>query len=515
MSCNIHSLPLKATDSEERIGWFSAHSSGVHSTLSEAASVTSIKYSPISPHDFAVTSSTRVQIYSAQNFKVKKSISRFNDVAYCGTIRNDGQLLVAGDATGLIQVFDINSRAILRTLRGHNLPVHITKFAPGNTQVLSCSDDKTVRIWDIPGQEAISVFKEHQDYVRAGVINDENPHLVLTGSYDQTIKLWDMRSNSCTISMVHDAPVEDVLMFSRGPTITVWDIIAGGRVVRSVSNHQKTITSMCFNESQSRLLTGSLDHHVKIYDVQDYDVVHSIKYPSPILCLALSPDEKNFITGMTCGSLSIRHRKTTLQENRSRKDKQPRVGSYQYFTRGRSYKGTLDDFIIESKRKKHLASYDNYLKKFQYSNALDAVLKETTTAILTVSMLQELIQRDALRIAIAGRDDASLRPLVKFLIRWINDPRYTSILCDVGEVLIDVYAPVIDKSPLIKNMIESLRDKVRGEVNLQKEVAKVIGSLEMMVTNVTLSAFPRLTRALNTEDLQGSTTQHPICQNDQ
>lgn len=41
-------------------------------------------------------------------------------------------------------------------------PVHITKFTPGNTQILSCSDDKTVRIWDIPGQEAISIFKEHQ-----------------------------------------------------------------------------------------------------------------------------------------------------------------------------------------------------------------------------------------------------------------------------------------------------------------------------------------------------------------
>lgn len=51
-------------------------------------------------------------------------------------------------------------------------------------------------------------------------------------------------------------------------------------------------------------------------------------------------------------------------------------------------------------------------------------------------MLQELIQRDALRIAISGRDDASLQPLVRFLIRWINDPKYTSLLCDVGETLI-------------------------------------------------------------------------------
>ncbi|CAG8528598.1 13544_t:CDS:10 [Acaulospora morrowiae] len=466
----------------------------IHSTLSETASVTSIKFSPISPYDFAVTSSTHVQIYSSQNFKVKKNISRFNDIAYCGTIRNDGKLLVAGDATGLIQVFDTNSRAILRTMRGHDLPVHITRFMPNNSQIFSCSDDKSVRIWDIPGQEATSILQGHQDYVRAGVINNDNPHLVLTGSYDQTIKLWDLRSNTCAISMVHDAPVEDVLMFSNGgmivsaggPTITVWDTIAGGRVVRSVSNHQKTITSMCFNQSQSRIITGSLDHHVKIYDVQDYEVVHSIRYPSPVLCLALSPDEKSLITGMTCGSLTIRHRKTSSQEQRE--IKQPKVGSYQYFTRGRTYNGMQDDFIIEAKRRYHLASYDNYLKKFQYSNALDAVLTETTNAILTVSMLQELIHRDVLRIAIAGRDDASLEPLIKFLIRWINDPRYTSLLCDVGEVIIEIYAPVIDSSPLIKKLIESLHAKVKREVALQKEISKVIGSLEMVFAKGTISA---------------------------
>ncbi|CAG8645358.1 9270_t:CDS:10, partial [Cetraspora pellucida] len=457
-------------------------------SLSEIASVTSIKFSPIQPYDFAITSSTRVQIYSSQTYKVKKTISRFNDIAYCGTIRNDGKLLVAGDATGLIQVFDINSRAILRTMQGHNHPVHITRFAPGNTQILSCSDDKTARIWDIPGQEAISVFEEHQDYVRAGLISNDNPHLVLTGSYDQSVKLWDLRTNSCTMTMSHGAPVEDVLIFpgggmiiSAGPTITVWDLISGGRVVRSVSNHQKTITSMCLDGSSSRLLTGSLDHHVKIYDVQNYDVVHSIEYNSPILCIALSPDDTNIIVGMTCGTLSARRRKLVEKELAiSHQNKQPRVGSYKYFTRGQTYDGNQDDFIVESKPREHLASYDRYLKRFQYSNALDAALRHGTRAVLTISLLQELIHRDALRQAIVGRDDLSLEPLIKFVIRWINEPKYTSILIDVGNVIIDAYSSVICKSPLIEKLMINLYDKVKAEMNLQKEITKFIGSLEMV-----------------------------------
>ena len=70
---------------------------------------------------YAVTSGTRVQMYSMRTDKVVKTVSRFRDVARSGNIRADGRLMVAGDDSGLVQVFDVNSRAILRTLKGHTL----------------------------------------------------------------------------------------------------------------------------------------------------------------------------------------------------------------------------------------------------------------------------------------------------------------------------------------------------------------------------------------------------------
>ncbi len=92
------------------------------------------------------------------------------------------------------------------------------------------------------------------------------------------------------------SPVEQVLMFpsgtavvsSAGPIIRVWDIVAGGRCLRAISNHQKTVTALAFNADASRLLTGGLDHMVKVYDVSNYKVVHTMRYPAPILCLAIS-----------------------------------------------------------------------------------------------------------------------------------------------------------------------------------------------------------------------------------
>jgi U3 small nucleolar RNA-associated protein 15 len=93
-----------------------------------------------------------------------------------------------------------------------------------------------------------------------------------------------------------NAPVEQVLMFpsgtsalsSAGPILRVWDIVAGGRCTRALSNHQKTVTALAFDANAGRLLTGGLDQMVKVYDVSTYKVVHSMRYPAPILCLSIS-----------------------------------------------------------------------------------------------------------------------------------------------------------------------------------------------------------------------------------
>ena len=51
-------------------------------------------------------------------------------------------------------------------------------------------------------------------------------------------------------------------------------------------------------------------------------------------------------------------------------------------------------------------------------------------------MLEELINREGLRIALAGRDDVSLEPIVKFIMRNIINPNYTELLVNVTNVIL-------------------------------------------------------------------------------
>ena len=107
-----------------------------------------------------------------------------------------------------------------------------------------------------------------QDYIRRVVPSPSSNDLVLTGSYDHTLQLWDMRCpGSAVLEFNHGAPVEDLLVFPSGGTcvssgshwVRVWDLLAGGKQLLSFSNHQKTITSLCFDGNHERLLSGGLD----------------------------------------------------------------------------------------------------------------------------------------------------------------------------------------------------------------------------------------------------------------
>ena len=87
--------------------------------------------------------------------------------------------------------------------------------------------------------------------------------------------------------------------------------------------------------------------------------------------------------------------------------------------KGRTYKGAgnavmqTDIELVESERQVRLKGYEKLLKTFSYQKALDAALK-TMNPVVVITLLEELIRRSGLTIALSGRDEKSLEPLLAF-----------------------------------------------------------------------------------------------------
>ncbi|KAL5258686.1 hypothetical protein ACHWQZ_G009224 [Mnemiopsis leidyi] len=411
--------------------------------IKEFGAVTHLSFSHEAPFYYTVTSGTKVNVYSVKTNAVQQSISRFKKTAFSGCIRRDGKLVVAGSEDNCVQVFEVGTRSILRQLTGHVRPCHVTKFDQDNTHILSAADDKTLRCWDLPTGEEILCMKGHDDYIRSAATVSMCPDIWFSGSYDHTVKMWDKRSGECTLTLDHGSPVESIVVLPSGGIaiscgsnkIKVWDVHRSGTQLTTLSNHQKTITCLALDFSNTRLLSSSLDHQVKMYDLSTYKVTHSIKYSAPVLAV-----------------------------------------------------GTTTDAVSgKATKRKKLSQYDLHLKRFQYREAFDHVMSSRHSPDIVVSVVLELFRRDAVKRVLSGRDEETLQPVLTFLVNHVTNPRHCSVLCDLAHILADLYSPVLGMSPAIDKLFEKLNKRLKFELKVQERYMKLQGAMQCFFTATGLS----------------------------
>uniref|UniRef100_A0A8D0BFP5 U3 small nucleolar RNA-associated protein 15 homolog n=1 Tax=Salvator merianae TaxID=96440 RepID=A0A8D0BFP5_SALMN len=456
--------------------------------IKEFGAVNKIDFSPLPPYNYAVTASSRIHIYGRYSQEPIKTFSRFKDVAYSATYRGDGKLLVAGSEEGSVRLFDIGGRAALRQFDGHTKAVHVAGFLSDKYRIVSGADDYTCKVWDVSSASEVISYSEHTDYVRCGCMSKLNADLFVTGSYDHTVKMFDTRTEKSVMTIEHGQPVECVNLFPSGGLLVtaggryvkVWDILRGGQLLVSLRNHHKTVTCLCLSSSGQRLLSGSLDRHVKVYSTTSYKVVHSFNYEASILSLALAPEDETLVVGMTNGILNVKHRKHEGEREPLHRRRRP---AYRTFVKGKNYMPKQEDFFVSKPVKNYLKKYDKLLRSFQVSKALDAVLEgpvRKNPPEVTVAVMQELKRRGTLRNALAGRDEKQLSILLSFLIRYVTDSRFAPVLIDVAENIIDIYMPVVGQSSVIDKQFLKLQNLVEKEIDLQEELLEVLGMMDAL-----------------------------------
>ncbi|OQR89716.1 U3 small nucleolar RNA-associated protein [Achlya hypogyna] len=465
--------------------------------LPQVAAVTCIDANPVAPYDFAAATSTRVQLYSTTSNDIKKTFSRFHDVVYSAAFRGDGKLLVTGNANGQVAVLDVASRTVLRNLHGHKGAVRAAKFSNDHVHIFSASDDKTCRLWDLATGSPVAVMGGHTDYVRAVAAHPASSSMWATGSYDHTVKLWDMRnagsaSTKATMSMDHGAPVEAVLMLpggnlaisAGGTDIKVWDLLSGGKLLHSFSSHQKTVTCLSLDGPKTRLLSGSLDGHVKVYDLASYEVVHGYKFKQGVLSLALSPSNSHLAVGTADGLLTVRKR-VNADGAVAAPAPAPRIKrSFKYTLRGAQAKPSDADHVVTARRQARCAPYENALRAFDYRKALDTAL-DTRNPTVIASMLEELRLRTGWQKALTDRSEESLEPLLSFCIRYVADPKYSALLTRLCTYLLELYTPLLGSSQstlLLEGLFFKLQNKLREEMSVQASILQLMGMVESVMT---------------------------------
>lgn len=505
------------------------------------AAITSITIPDANPtgiqaDTFAVTSGGRVQIYSAKTRKLVKTISRFgvDDTARSGVLRRDGRILLAGGDSGVVQAFDTGSRAILRQWRGehaHKLPVHVVRWSPKVlTDLMSCSDDRTVRAWDLTEDAAKWTGVGHEDYIRSGCYLPDQDGMIVSGSYDQTVRLWDTRQTRSAMTFKHAAPIEAVLAMNNstvasaaGNEVSILNL-AAGKVEHIIRSHQKTVTSLATAQNSTRLLTSALDGHVKAHNTISWEVVAGFKYSAPVLSLAVignhagaNRDDRHLAVGLETGLLSIRTRLAGTEKVKARETEQKMqaliAGEADEYERkqrkkdlrqgirardrGKGFRGEGADIVITGNDRsrqsiRKLRPWQKCLREGKYARSLDLVLQPegggaafSNEDVLT--LLTAMRHRSATRTALANRTPDRLIPTMRWCLQYVSYPRHVMLVHDVLLLVLDLYAERLpewdasDESDGEGKEVMKLIKRIEKRVRVGVELAQKAGSLEGMV----------------------------------
>lgn len=104
-----------------------------------------------------------------------------------------GQIISASDDHSL-KVWKADTRQLQMTLTGHNRDVRAA-ILWGDRCVISASADYSIRVWSLEDGTCLRTMKGHLDWISCIVLLNE--HYLLSGSCDHTVRLWDLRSGRC------------------------------------------------------------------------------------------------------------------------------------------------------------------------------------------------------------------------------------------------------------------------------------------------------------------------------
>ena len=104
--------------------------------------------------------------------------------------------IAVGLSSGKIIILDRVTGIQTAILFGHTKYVRSVAFFPDGTSLVSGSDDKTIKLWDMQTGGVVKTFHGHADWVRSVSISSDCT-TVTSGSDDKTICLWDIQTEEC------------------------------------------------------------------------------------------------------------------------------------------------------------------------------------------------------------------------------------------------------------------------------------------------------------------------------
>ncbi|MEL6442214.1 MAG: metallophosphoesterase [Cyanobacteria bacterium J06621_8] len=208
---------------------------------------------------------------------------------------------------------------LLSKLSGHKGVIYETFWSQDGKTIASCSEDKTIRLWDGLTGELLNILEGHDEWVRSISFSPDGLNLA-SASDDGTIRLWDIATGGHNIITIVDYPVRVVRWSPNGkflasgfyynPTIKLWNTTSWN-LDAVLEGHKGSVLNLAWSPNSQNFVSVSDDRTVRLWDIRNRYLLKTFKGHSAwIGGVDFSPNSNLFASSSRDGSIKIYNSET-------------------------------------------------------------------------------------------------------------------------------------------------------------------------------------------------------------
>ena len=227
-------------------------------------------------------------------------------------------LLLAAVPTAALAQEPLNQPYLVPNTGGHTALINRLLFTPDGKQLISVSNDKTVRVWDVARGETVQVLrppigKGREGELLGAALSPDGKTLAVAGMtvgngrFGHPIYLIDLagrrvertllghRNNIAGLAFSPDG--KHLASTSYDQTARIWDP-ATGTLEKTLEGHTEGMWDVAWSPDGKRLATASFDKTARLWSAESGKSEAVLKgHEAAVQCVAWSPDGKTIATG--------------------------------------------------------------------------------------------------------------------------------------------------------------------------------------------------------------------------
>lgn len=261
-----------------------------------------------------------------QFFQYLYRYSTGKSTTYAIAFTADNQIMVSGGNDRIITLRNLKTGKIIRSFTGHSGSIYSLCLSADGQTLISGSRDATIKVWHLHsiktynsnstnrliGDGLIDTFTGHSDSINTVTISP-NGQIIVSGSEDNTIKLWDLNTGECLATLAgHEAGVRAVAISPDGQllvsgsadnTIKLWQLptLENEPIcpdpIYTLTGHSDEVKCLVISHDGQMLASGSMDKTIKLWHLETGELKTTlVEHWREVNHLTISPDGRNLIS---------------------------------------------------------------------------------------------------------------------------------------------------------------------------------------------------------------------------